>query len=87
MLICRCSFLAISSHHPSFTHPPPTRALCVWLARALTLYACIMCLYAWTMGTQMVEAYPFVNPLPNPILTNAETGTVGNSFFIGKGNA
>ncbi|CAN0014987.1 unnamed protein product, partial [Ectocarpus sp. 12 AP-2014] len=31
----------------------------------------------------MVEAYPFVNPLPNPYLTNAETGAVGNSFFIG----
>lgn len=34
--------------------------------------------------TQMVEAYPFVSPLPNPLLTNAETGAVGNSFFIGK---
>lgn len=41
----------------------------------------------WDMGrnmAQMVEAYPFVNPLPNPYLTNAETGAVGNSFFIGK---
>ncbi|CAM9353057.1 unnamed protein product [Ascophyllum nodosum] len=30
-----------------------------------------------------VESVPFSNPLPNPYLTNAETGAVGNSFFIG----
>lgn len=33
---------------------------------------------------QMVEATPYSNPLPNPRLTNLETGAVGNSFFIGK---
>lgn len=34
---------------------------------------------------QVVEAVPYALPLPNPLLTNVETGAVGNSFFIGEG--
>lgn len=38
----------------------------------------------WTDGwAQLVEATPYSNPLPNPLLTN-ESGAVGNSFFIGE---
>lgn len=37
----------------------------------------------WDTG-QSVEAYPFVTPLPNPALTHARSGAVGNSFFIGE---
>lgn len=36
------------------------------------------------LSRQVVDAVPYAIPLPNPLLTNAETGAVGNSFFIGE---
>lgn len=56
----------------------------------LVMAAAVVVLFTWRnilfyfIFYQMVEATPYSNPLPNPRLTNLETGAVGNSFFIGE---